>query len=146
MVTWNTSLRPTCDFVVDAAKDADVLCLQEVTADSADWLQRALGSVFDVVTPTHCGRAWQGEQHGVAVAVRKAAFHWQKPRHQRVQQHLSVTGYSGSDYLRTFALTMVCNLSLRYGRRYTSHWVCNWHLHLLITPAHLGVLKDSIVT
>ena len=65
---------------MDAAKDADVLCLQEVTADSADWLQRALGSVFDVVTPTHCGRAWQGEQHGVAVAVRKAAFHCQKPR------------------------------------------------------------------
>ena len=74
VVTWNCNLLPELPFVVEAAKTASVVCLQEVTARSAAWLQEKLGDRFDVITPVRCGAAWGTEGHGVAVAVSKRAF------------------------------------------------------------------------
>ena len=74
MVTWNAFLQPRCAFVVEAAKGADVVCLQEVTGASTEWLQEELGEAFHVVTPLRCGGAWSNDGHGVAVVVRREAF------------------------------------------------------------------------
>ena len=64
VLTWNTNLPASCSFVAEAAKQADVLCLQEVTSASAQWLQENLGQTFQVTTPESCGGAWDTEGHG----------------------------------------------------------------------------------
>ena len=74
VLTWNTCVDAECDFVAQAAKDADVLCLQEVTLLSADVLAEKLGEAFHVVTPVTCGGSFSNEGIGTAILARKALF------------------------------------------------------------------------
>ena len=79
ILTWNTSLQTSCQFVAHAAQSADVLCLQEVTPAGATWLQEHIGKDFDVIAPPQCGGAWDTEGHGVAIAVRRQGLEAQAP-------------------------------------------------------------------
>ena len=73
-VTWNTCTSSDCDFVVQAAQRADVLCLQEVTALSAQTLAGKLGETFHVVTPETAGASFSTEGLGTALLARKKLF------------------------------------------------------------------------
>ena len=71
LLTWNTNRETDLQHVVDASKHADVMCLQEVTNASMEWLRGKLEETFDLLTPESCGGAWDAEGHGVAIAVRQ---------------------------------------------------------------------------
>ena len=79
VLTWNIHLQHKCAFVLEAREDADVMCLQEVTAASMDYLARELGDEWEVLTPPQCRGAWSTEGHGVAVVLRKATFEISAP-------------------------------------------------------------------
>ena len=87
VVTWNTKARAKPQFVLDALQDADVVCLQEVTSASTDWLSRNLAAEgkFTVITQAQCGGAWTTEAHGLAVVVRTERFD------VKAQQHKTLT-------------------------------------------------------
>ena len=75
VVTWNTKEAPQPGFVVEALKDADVVCLQEVTDVSTEWLSGQLADEeFTVITQADCGAPWATDAHGVAVVVRTERF------------------------------------------------------------------------
>ncbi len=80
VLTWNTHLQTELTFVLAAARDADIICLQEVTPASAAWLEDNLGDQFDLFTPPSCGGAWDAEDFGVAIAVRRAALAARAPK------------------------------------------------------------------
>ena len=92
LLTWNTKFEAELPFVVEASKQADILCLQEVTSVSTAWLREALGETFDLLTAENCGGSWDCEGLGVAIAVRKKRFEVHAPKqlalHSEMQRSL----------------------------------------------------------
>ena len=86
VVTWNTNATAQPQFVLDALGDADVVCLQEVTSASTDWLSSRLAAEnkCTVITQAQCGGAWTTEAHGLAVVVRTERFDVEAPRHHKL--------------------------------------------------------------
>ena len=114
VVTWNTKEAPQPGFVVEALKDADVVCLQEVTHVSTEWLSRQLADEeFTVITQADCGAPWAADGHGVAVVVRTERFVVE------AQKHVKLT--SGMDR---------CLLTVRLRPKGT-------RMRLLVGTAHL---------
>ena len=88
LLTWNTKLEPELPFVVEASRQADIMCLQEVTRASTDWLREELGETFELLTPENCGGSWDFEGHGVAIAVRKTRLEAHAPKHRALDSKM----------------------------------------------------------
>ena len=117
VLTWNTAHRPQLQHVVEAAKAADAVCLQEVTAPSAAWLQEQLGEEFLVITPWTCAAAFSSEAIGVAVLLRKKVFQLQERRLHRLASEMDRTLLTVRVKVRGSSLSLLLGtLHLESGR------------------------------